>query len=323
MVTAGVGGPITGRGADLLIVDDPVKNFEEAHSETLRERNWQWWTSTAYTRLEPNASAIIIQTRWHEADLTGRVLRETPHENWQEIRFPAIAEETDSLGRNPGEALWPERYNEKRLAVIKQTLGSYQWSALYQQRPTPPEGEMFKRHWFPIGAPASIRARRVRAWDKAATAGAGDYSAGVLMACELDGQYVIEDVIRGQWSSGERNKLILSTAEADKAQYQDYAVEIEQEPGSGGKESAEYTMKMLAGFVVKANKPTGDKIVRAAPLASQAEAGNVRLARGAWNRSFLDEMCSFPFGVNDDQVDGATSGFNRLALGRRLTAWVL
>lgn len=324
MITAGVGGPITGKGADLLLIDDPVKNFEEAHSETMRERNWQWWTSTAYTRLEPNASAIIIQTRWHEEDLAGRVMRETPHENWQEIRFPAIAEIDDPLGRLPGAALWPERYDEKRLAIIKQTLGSYQWSALYQGRPTPPEGEMFKRSWFAIVDAVPADADYCRAWDKAGTAGGGDFTVGVLMARDKDGFWYVVHVERGQWSSFERNRIIKQTTEIDAAQYgRRYTVVVEQEPGSGGKESAEFTVKQLAGHTVKIERVTGEKISRAGPFAAQAEAGNVRIVRGGWNRVYLDELTSFPNGVHDDQVDGSSGAFNQIALVRRLTAWVL
>jgi predicted phage terminase large subunit-like protein len=323
MRTAGVGGPITGKGADVLIVDDPVKNFADAHSETIRERTWNWWTSTAYTRLEPNGSAIIIQTRWHEEDLAGRVLRELTHDNWQEIRFPAIAEAGDPLGRKPGEALWPARFNAARLEAIRKTIGQYQFSALYQQRPTAPEGEMFKRHWFEYVDAAPADADRCRSWDKGGTAGGGDPSAGVLVA-KKDGIYYIEDVERGQWGAFEREKIIKSTADHDAARYgtRKYGILIEQEPGSGGKHSAEITVKALAGYDVHAERSTGEKEVRARPLAAQAEAGNVKIVRGKWNRDFVDELCSFPTGVHDDQVDAAAGGFNRLALVQKLKFWV-
>lgn len=322
MMTAGVGGPVTGKGADILIVDDPVKNFEEAHSETIRERTWNWWTSTAFTRLEPRGSAIIIQTRWHEEDLAGKVLRELTHENWREIRFPAIAEEGDELGRPEGAALWPERFDEARLATIRKTIGPYQWSALYQQRPTPPEGGMFKREWFPIVDAAPADADYCRGWDKAGTTGGGDYSAGVLVAKGKDGIWYVCDVVRGQWAATERDRIIKQTADMDAAQYRKYSVVIEQEPGSGGKQSAEISVKQLAGHSVTIERVTGDKESRAMAFASQAGAGNVRLVRGTWNRAFVDELCMFPSGTNDDQVDGTSGAFNHLALVRRLTAWV-
>jgi predicted phage terminase large subunit-like protein len=320
MMTAGVGGPVTGKGADVLIIDDPVKNYEEAHSETIRERNWNWFTSTAYTRLEPNGSVIIIQTRWHESDLAGRVLQELTHEDWREIRFPALAEANDPLGRPEGAALWPERFNVARLQAIKKTIGSYQFSALYQQRPTAPEGEMFKRAWFEIvdAAPAGIV--WVRSWDKGGTMGGGDPTAGVLIGKAPDGIYYINDVMEGQWGSFERERTIKVTTHADAAMYgrQNYSVVIEQEPGSGGKHSAEITIKELAGYSIHAERPTGDKVVRAAPLAAQAEAGNVKLVKGKWNRAFLDQFAGFPSGVHDDIVDATSQGFNRLALQRKL-----
>lgn len=326
MMTAGVGGPVTGKGADLLIVDDPVKNYEDAHSETIRERTWNWWTSTAYTRLEPNGSAIVIQTRWHEDDLCGRILRELAHENWREIRFPAIAEDNDVLGRRIGEALWPSRFDAQRLAAIKKTIGSYQWSALYQQRPTAPEGDFFQRAWLPIVEVAPTECERCRAWDKAGTEDGGDYSAGVLMAKDADGVWYIEDVVRGQWNSFQRERIILQTTQMDAAKYagRKYSVHLEQEGGSGGKHSAEITVKSLAGFEVSVERPTGKKEVRASPLASQAAAGNVKIIRGVWNREFIDELCTFPSGTHDDQVDAAAAAFNRLALLTRkeLRFWV-
>ena len=151
MVTAGVGGPITGRGADILVIDDPVKNAEEANSQTYRNRTWDWYQSTAYTRLEPQGAVILIMTRWHEDDLAGRLIKSMNKgtlEQWEMINLPAIAEDNDLLGRKLGEPLWPERYNLKELQRIKDTTGSYWWSSLYQQRPQPPGGGLLKRSWL-------------------------------------------------------------------------------------------------------------------------------------------------------------------------------
>lgn len=143
MVTAGVGGPITGRGANVLVVDDPVKNAEEAESEITREAIWRWWTSTAYTRLEPGAAAVVVATRWHEDDLIGRLLlaAEEGGEEWEVINLPAIAEAGDPLGRPEGAALWPERYDVPDLARIRGAVQPYVWEALYQQHPTPPSAD--------------------------------------------------------------------------------------------------------------------------------------------------------------------------------------
>ena len=159
MVTAGVGGPITGKGADILIIDDPVKNAEEANSQTYRDKTWEWYQSTAYTRLEPNGSIILIMTRWHEDDLAGRILHQIDQdkgEQWEIINLPAIAEDHDILGRNIGEPLWPGRYDLNELERIKYTTGSYWWSALYQQRPQPPEGGLLKRSWIKYYQPYEL-----------------------------------------------------------------------------------------------------------------------------------------------------------------------
>lgn len=150
MQTAGVGGAITGKGADLLIIDDPVKNAEQANSEVYREKTWEWYTSTAYTRLEPGGAVILIQTRWHEDDLAGRILEQARKtgEPWATVNLPALAGEEDELGRAYGEPLWPERYNLSDLNRIRGALGTYQFTALYGQSPMAPTGNVFKRSWF-------------------------------------------------------------------------------------------------------------------------------------------------------------------------------
>ena len=322
MTTAGVGGPITGKGADLLIIDDPVKNYEEAHSQTFRDRAWDWFTSTAYTRLEPGATCVVIMTRWHEDDLVGRIKTRLGHENWRDVLFPALCEvDGDSLGRRRGDPLWPERFDAARLAAIKATLGGYQFSSLYQQRPTPEEGGMFKREWlsrFVDAVPNGCK--RCRGWDKAATENAGDHSAGVLLAVDDDGIFYVEHVERGQWSSGARNKIIYQTAELDvlRAGRDNYAVWVEREGGSGGKESAEISVRELAGFDAHAELVTGDKVARSRAFAAQCEAGNVRLVRGGWNEAYISELCGFPNGSNDDQVDASSLAFNKLVLVKPL-----
>jgi hypothetical protein len=150
MSTAGVNGPITGKGAHVLIIDDPVKDAKDANSETFRRRSQDWYRSTAYTRLEPGGGVILIQTRWHEEDLSGYVakLADETGERWTTLCLPALAEEGDPLGRRPGDPLWPDRYGLDDLLRIRKTLGSYWWSALYQQRPQPAEGGTFKRSWL-------------------------------------------------------------------------------------------------------------------------------------------------------------------------------
>ena len=138
MVTAGVGGPLTGRGANLLIIDDPIKNAEQAQSNAIRENHWDWWQTTASTRIEPGGCAIIIATRWNENDLSGKLIKAAQEGDGcpvRRLRLPAIAEEDDPLGRLPGEALWPERWPVERLEQLKRQKESHWWHALYQQQP--------------------------------------------------------------------------------------------------------------------------------------------------------------------------------------------
>jgi len=154
-LAAGVGGPITGQGASLFLIDDPIKNAEEANSPTYRQRVWDWWTSTAYTRLEPNGAVVLTLTRWNQDDLAGRLLMDMQNsgEQWEVLRLPAICEDEDDPlklegKRNIGDPLWPERYGLKEYDRIKKAVGSYVWNALYQQRPMDVEGGVFKAQWF-------------------------------------------------------------------------------------------------------------------------------------------------------------------------------
>ena len=145
----GVGGAITGRGADILLIDDPFKNREEAESQLIRDKIWNWYTSTAYTRLEKDAKIVLITTRWHKEDLAGHLLRAQQEggEKWEVVDFPAIAERDEEF-RKIGEALWPEKYNLAVLLNIKKTIGTYDWFALYQQHPIATENQEFKPHYF-------------------------------------------------------------------------------------------------------------------------------------------------------------------------------
>ena len=311
----GVGGGITGMGADLIIIDDPIKSREEAQSAAYRDKVWGWYTNDLYTRLEPGGAIVLVMTRWHEDDLAGRILASDSAGEWVVVRLPALAEDGDPLGRPVGEALNAERYPVDELERIRVVLGTWAFEALYQQRPMPPEGGLFRRDWLARvidSVPAQVEAR-VRYWDKAATAGAGDYTAGVRMSV-ADGIYYIEDVVRGRWSSGERDRIILQCAQTDPP---DTRIYLEQEPGSSGVDSVNALIRTLAGYPVFADRVTGSKILRAEPLAAQAEAGNVVIVRGSWIAEFLDELLVFPAGTHDDQVDAASGAFAALARARR------
>jgi predicted phage terminase large subunit-like protein len=324
MWTSSVGGAMTGLGADLLIIDDPIKHAKEADSETYRESIWNWWQTTARTRLEPGGVIIIVLTRWHEDDLAGRILsgRFVSQEDaafadkWHVVSFPALAEKRDELGREVGDALWPERYSVPMLRQIKGGTTPRVWQAMYQQNPQPLEGGMLSRgDWRIVYTLPDLEYVHnwVRYWDKAGTEDAGDFSAGVLM-CEFRGAFYVVDVQRGQWGAAKREAIILATAHRDRAAYgQSVETWVEQEPGSSGKESAENTAKNLAGFIVFIDKVTGEKVVRAGPLATQQQMNNVFLLHAPWNEAFIVEAAGFPHGTHDDQVDAAGGAFNKLA----------
>ncbi len=193
-------------------------------------------------------------------------------------------------------------------AVTRAQLLEGNWDVL-------PQGDRFRREWFadPLSERPAFLTHWVRYWDKAGTEGAGDWSAGVLIG-RAGATFYVLDVVRGQWSAAQRNAVIRQTTAADAAVCPRYAVWVEQEPGSGGKESAEKTIAELAGYDVHAERVTGTKVVRANPFAAQCEAGNVRLVAGAWNSAYVSELCAFPDGPHDDQVDGSSGAFNKLAL---------
>jgi predicted phage terminase large subunit-like protein len=324
MWAAGVGGPIMGKGFHLGVIDDPIKNAEEASSEVVQGRQQEWYQSTFLTREEPGGAVVIIQTRWHERDLSGWLLEEEVGgeypEGWHIVNLAAIRDEDPEVPpsctlepdfRSTGEALCPERYDADRLTKIKERVGGYFFAALFQQMPRPKEGNLFKDYWFkePLPARPALGAR-VRAWDLAATEGGGKFTCGLLMSRTPEGQYVIEDVKRGQWSVGKRDQIILDTARDDGAAV---AVWLEEEPGSAGKSQTFTLVRKLEGFPVRAERPTGDKEVRARPLAAQMEVGNVLWVKGDWNRALKEEYKSFPTGTFKDQVDAGSLAFNKLA----------
>ena len=332
---AGAGGPITGLGFHLGIIDDPIKNAEEAASLTVRDGHRDWYRSTFYTRMAPGAAIIDIQTRWNEDDLSGWLLaqeggEDDEPERWHIVNLPAIAEPPQRFpatctvepdDRTIGEALCPERYSAERLRKIERRIGSYFFGALYQQRPAPLEGGLFKRHWFNVIHALPGDCTFVRYWDKAGTPGGGDYSVGLLMARTPKQRYVIVDVVRGQWSPGERRIIERQTAETDRASYGHVATRGEQEPGSSGVESAQASVENLAGFDVRFERVTGDKTTRAMPFAAQCEAGNVDMLAGTWNATYLDELTVFPNGKYDDQIDGSSGAFAKLTSSMKAGVW--
>lgn len=307
----GVGSGVTGWGADMIVVDDPVKSRAEAESPAYRQRVLDWYQNDLYTRLHPGAPIILIMTRWHSLDLAGQLLEDAKNggEQWDVVSLPAIAEQNDMLGRQAGEPLWPDRYNAEDFERIKRAIGSYAFSALYQQTPTPRDGGFFRPEWLPIIESAPIDGISCRAYDTAATPGGGDFTAGVRIVKSGD-KYIVTHVSRGQWSPAQRRAVQRQTAETDG---KNTIIHLAQDPGAAGVDQVQSDISNLMGFPVTHDRPTGSKEVRAMPFAAACEAGLVSLQRGDWNRAFIDELCGFPTGKHDDQVDAAADAFNYLS----------
>lgn len=352
LFSAGVGGPITGRGAHLLLVDDYLKTSEEAESPTIRGKINDWFKSTALTRLEPGGTCIILATRWHKYDLIGSLLGEQdPNrarigyesvdvmteedilegyveyagEEWEYIELPAFAYESqgqgDPLGREPGEALWPWRYPKEYLERRRRTLGRYFWVSLYQQRPISRSEWLFdpdKIRYVDV-APDHDDMRWVRAWDMASEEEAGaDWTVGLLMGYDpIEDRVYICDVVRGQWTPGMVKATVQRTAKRDGPNVE---ILLEQEPGSAGKTVVDaYRREYLLGYFVTDERPTGPKHIRANPFFAAAEEGKVTLVRARWNMGLLDELEDFPGGDHDDQVDSVAYAYNRLCGVRPLS----
>lgn len=317
MWTTGTGGAATGRRATDLLIDDPHKDFQEAHSAVRRSNVYNWFRSVARTRLLPSGSIVLVMTRWHEADLAGQLIdqAEAGGEQWTVVRFPAIAEEDETIetvigantctrlrdlnvplpqwSRREGEALWPRIYNPvtarwerwydlEELADIRASVGEYTWGGLYMQRPSSPTGSYFPvEQWRTVDvAPAHLR--WVRRWDLAGSEDSGDWTAGALIGRDdATGAVYIADITRARLAIAGVKRLVALTAELDRARFgRKVQIILEQEPGSSGKSmAAEFVSTVLAGYPAKALPTSGDKIANALPLASQQQAGNVYLVR--------------------------------------------
>ena len=337
VVSAGIGGPITGYGARLGIIDDPFKNYQEAESPVMRERAWKWYQTTFRTRIWENGKVIMAATRWHEDDLAGRLLNDQK-EKWEVVRLPAIAEDQatrdesskylglldqigkpDPAGRKPGEPLCPGRFNIDTLMSLKADVGPIAWMGQYCGSPRAAEGNIIKRAWFPTISIEELNEfiatlTLVRYWDKAATEGGGARTAGVLVGKDKLHKYYIIDVVKGQWSTFNRERIIRETAVNDASLFGNRVqIWLEHEPGSGGVDSAKASITNLDGYTVRTDHPTGSKLSRLGPFMGQAEAGNVMMVKGAWNWDWLEELTAIPNGAFWDQADATSGAFNKLA----------
>lgn len=312
MISSGVGGPITGSGAHWLLIDDPVKNWEDAISPTAREHLFEWWRSVARTRLQADARVLIIQTRWHQDDLSGRILAEAGAEHdWRILRLPAIAEDADDeLGREPGEALWPELFPIESLEEIRADVGQYVWNALYQQRPAALEGGLFRVAKIRYAPPEQVRSAVVwyRFWDLATTERtSADYTASIRGFVE-DGRVYAADGIRGQWEWPDARREIISTALREGPETQIYieAVGFQNAAIQELRRLPELSAHTIRGVPVR-----GDKVSRSQALAARVDAELVTFQRGDWCSAWIEEMRTFPHGANDDCVDALVGMYAR------------
>ncbi|WP_245599936.1 phage terminase large subunit [Paenibacillus harenae] len=314
VTAAGVGGAITGKGAKIAIIDDPVKNAEEADSETMREKIWEWYTSTLYTRLTPDGRIIVVMTRWHEDDLVGRLLKkeadeiaEGTHkgERWTVINFPALAEKDDYLGRAEGEPLWPEfGFDQNRMEQIKVDVGSRVFNALYQQRPSAADGNFLKRDWWRYYENPPIFASMLISVD-AAFKDEDDSDYVVIQAWGRTGpnMYLVDQV---------RAKLnfpaTLQSIRNMVAKYPEAHLKLIEDKANGS--AIIQTLQREIPGILGIN-PEGGKVARVNAVSAYIESGNVYLPRTSWTQDFVEEAASFPNGKNDDQVDAMSQALHR------------
>lgn len=297
---------MTGRRADLLIIDDPVKGQREADSAAAREHLWEWFRSDLVTRLRPGGRVALVMTPWHPDDLGGRLLASS--DGWRVLRLPALAEADDPLGRCVGQALWPAWESAAALRRKRLLLGERSFSALYQQSPTQAGGRLFQVRRIAV-ADEVLDGTRVRAWDLAASVESGDWTVGVLLCRAGESAFQVLDVVRLQGGPECVVRAIVETAARDG---RGVAVGLPQDPGQAGRAQVSYLTGKLAGFRVVSSVESGSKATRAMPVASQANAGNLSVLRGRWNLAFLEELEDFPGGARDDQVDALSRAFGML-----------
>lgn len=331
MISVGITGGATGHGADLLVIDDPFKNREEAESLLMRDKVFEEWESTFLTRLHGGGSIIIIMTRWHEDDLIGRLLKKSNFK-WERLRLPAVAEdENDLLQREVGEPLCPGLGYDKKWADDKKIqVGSRTWASLYQQRPSPADGNIFKRHWFRYYVPNEEFRRKydlgdevkvlprlfdksVQSWDCTfKDTKKSDFVAGHVWN-RKQGEFFMLD------REHDRMNLpaTISAIRRLSTKWPDAIAKYIEDKANGPA-----VMQMLKGELTGMIpvEPDGGKEARANAVSPLFEAGNVYLPHPLykpWVEEVIEELVSFPNGQHDDDVDAATQALNKLRIGKK------
>ncbi len=303
----GVGSGITGHGGNGIIVDDPVKSREEAESLAYRDRVYNWYTDDLYTRLEPGGWIIIIQTRWHEDDLSGRILASEDGPNWTVISLPAEAEENDPLGRELGEPLCPARYDKEALEDRRRVLGSYGYNALFQQRPAPPEGHIIKRAWIRYYTlPPNNFDRLIQSWDMAFKDGdSNSYVVGQVWG-QVGGNFYLVHQVRDHMDF----PTTLSAVRTMSAAYPGAVAKLVEEKANGA--AVIQSLKNEISGLIPVG-PRGSKEARLSAVAPLFEAGNIYVPqRMPWTEGYIGELCAFPNASNDDQADATSQALDYL-----------
>lgn len=315
--SAGVGAGITGMGADIGIIDDPVKDAKEANSQTIRDAVWDWYTTTFYTRLSPKSGILLGMTRWHEDDLAGRLLREMGNDGdqWRIVSFPAIAEEDEEY-RNEGEALHPERYDLERLTKIKKAVGSQAWNALYQQRPSSKGGDIIKGAWFKRYSVLPRMKRIIITADTAQkTKQHNDYSVLFVAGVGHDGGVYVLDLIRGKWEAPELEQKVSDVWN----KYRSMPVhKVYIEDKSSGT-SLIQNIQRKQRIPIEGVQVDTDKYTRVLGVQGYIESGYIYLPNDAeWIEDFIKECEAFTATdshKHDDQVDAMVMAITELMGG--------
>lgn len=314
----GVGGGITGTGADYAIIDDPHKNRKEAESKTVRDGIKAWYRSTLRTRLEKGGRILLLQTRWHIDDLAGWLIKEAQNnpdgDKWKIVSLPAVYENTEFTHpkdpRSEGEALWPNKYNADALNKIK-VGGSYDWNALYQQRPESPTGARIKREWLKVIEAAPDNLQWVRYWDLAVTKKTtADYTASGQMAIDIDGNIYVRKLVHEQqeWPTSKRMITLIARQEC-------VSVGIESVATQKGFVDDLIADPMLREIDIRGYGVDSEKLVRALPWIGRAEQGKFFIIRGKGADEYIEELVEFTGheDAHDDQVDWTSGAYKMLA----------